>query len=218
MSKHQPRYNNESLKELQYIWKICSSLGYAIEPSLEGSHIIDTQSYFTTKPPFVICLNSHTITESFQSISELFEELNASDLEWNYLGNTDSRSAIISYFEAIFWKNHDAIHSHPEYIQILSKPWRVSSFIDYIDHIATPMEMMDQPSLTTLNKLSSVFDGFDLNPYLIINPEGSVQFVITLSHNVIQGFVAKQHDGYCMNAVIIRQATSLESEQNRYLT
>lgn len=146
--------------------------------------------------------NEEELTKEPSGVVNLNE--NKLKLEWNYLGNSVDRENYLLEVSKFFWQNQneEVILGHSQFINWMEEPWQIINFAedfaedfseDFANNFAggnglnfpLAANYFSSNSLNLFDTLEKNLELGIFQPYLIISPQASFQFKISLQGKIV---------------------------------
>jgi hypothetical protein len=125
--------------------------------------------------------------------------------EWNYLGKNEEKRRYFEYLQDFFWRNQD----NAELLEKIDNQDLLEN--NYSNQVEGNMKIVadfiDQETVLFIENLGQMLDGWELNPYLIFNDIGNLQWKISLGKGfVIKGYIYRK-DNYLYQKIQLPDLT-----------
>jgi hypothetical protein len=130
--------------------------------------------------------------------------------EWNYLGKNEEKKRYFDYLQDFFWRNQDnaALLEIIDSQDLLENNWKIANYSNQVEgNMKIVADFIDQETVVFIENLSQMLDNWDLNPYLIFNDSGNLQWIISLGKEfVIKGHIYRR-DNYLYQKIQLPDLT-----------
>jgi hypothetical protein len=137
-------------------------------------------------------------------------ENNELKMEWNYLGKNEEKKRYFDYLQDFFWRNQDntELLEKLDSQDLLENNWKIANYANQVEGtMKIVADFIDQETVLFIENLGQMLDGWELNPYLIFNDMGNLQWKISLHKDfVIRGFIYRK-DNYLYQKIQLPDLT-----------
>jgi hypothetical protein len=145
-------------------------------------------------------INKHTGKKSLDEIKT----------EWNYLGKNEEKKRYFDYLQDFFWRNQD----NAELLELidsqdlLENNWKIANYSNQVEGtMKIVADFIDQETVIFIENLSQMLVDWDLNPYLIFNDSGNLQWKIYFGKDfVVSGYIYRK-DNYLYQKIQLPDLT-----------
>lgn len=117
-------------------------------------------------------------------------------MEWNYLGKNDEKKRYFDYLQGFFWQNQDnaELLEKIDGQDMLENNWKIANYASQVEgNMKIVADFIDQETVLFIENLAHLLSGWELNPYLIFNDIGNLQWKIHIEKTfVVSGFIYRK--------------------------
>jgi hypothetical protein len=130
--------------------------------------------------------------------------------EWNYLGKNEEKKRYFDYLQDFFWRNQDnaELLEMIDSQDLLENNWKIANYSNQVEGtMKIVADFIDQETVVFIENLSQMLVGWDLNPYLIFNDSGNLQWKIYFGKDfVVSGHIYRK-DNYLYQKIQLPDLT-----------
>jgi hypothetical protein len=130
--------------------------------------------------------------------------------QWNYLGKNEEKKRYFDYLQDFFWRNQDntELMEKMDSQDLLENNWKIANYANQVDGtIKIVADFIDEETVLFIENLGQLLDGWDLNPYIIFNDSGNLQWKIELGKDfIIYGYIYRK-DNYLYQRIQLPDLT-----------
>jgi hypothetical protein len=131
-------------------------------------------------------------------------------MEWNYLGKNEEKKLYFDYLQDFFWRNQDntELLAKIDGQDLLENNWKIANYSNQVEgNMKIVADFIDQDTVLFIENLGKILNNWELNPYLIFNDMGNLQWIIRLGDDfVVKGYIYRK-DNYLFQHIQLPDLT-----------